>query len=195
MKRSWLAALLVLVAAPLSAQTLTQEQQITAALLAAPEDLREGARVLGWLPDGKVVELRAGANDMVCISDDPRDDQFEVSCYHETLEPYMARGRELRAQGVENTLEPRWQEIKEGKLAMPAEPTTQYVLGGHEGARFDPATGTAPGAVLRWNIHIPGATAESTGLTTKYAPGAPWIMYPGTPGAHIMIVPPMPGGE
>ena len=35
------------------------------------------------------------------------------------------------------------------------------------------------------------ATPESTGLSTSPgAPGAPWLMYPGTPGAHIMINPP-----
>lgn len=195
MRTRWLvAAAFVLVAAPVAGQVLPQDQQITAALLAAPADLREGARVLGWEADGRVVELRAGSNDLVCLSDDPRDDRFEVTCYHETLEPYMARGRELRAQGVENTLAPRWEEIANGTLPMPSEPTTQYVLGGHPGATFDPATGTAPGAVLRWNVHIPGATAESTGLSTEYSPYAPWIMYPGTPGAHIMIVPPMPRG-
>jgi hypothetical protein len=39
-------------------------------------------------------------------------------------------------------------------------------------------------------IYLPFATAESTGLSLKASPGAPWLMYPGTAGAHIMINPP-----
>jgi len=36
-------------------------------------------------------------------------------------------------------------------------------------------------------VYIPGATEKSTGITEKAAAGVPWIMYPGTPKAHIMF--------
>jgi hypothetical protein len=42
----------------------------------------------------------------------------------------------------------------------------------------------------RWVFYWPFATAESTGLSTKNQMGTPWLMYPGTAGAHIMISPP-----
>jgi hypothetical protein len=48
-----------------------------------------------------------------------------------------------------------------------------------------------PGQNLEFDpvVYVPYATPESTGLSTT--PGtAPWLMYPGTPGAHIMISPP-----
>jgi hypothetical protein len=45
---------------------------------------------------------------------------------------------------------------------------------------------------LRWVIYVPFATAETTGLSTKPVENGPWLMDPGTPGAHIMITPTRP---
>ena len=165
--------------------------QLVAAIQAAPDDRRDGARVLGWTADGKVVELRAGSNDLVCLAAPPDAAQWSVACYHESLEPFMARGRELTAQGIEGQerIDIREREIAEGKLPMPREPRTLYVL---HGSGFDAATGEVNDAYLRWVIYTPYATAESTGLTTRPVPGAPWLMFPGTAGAHIMINPPRP---
>jgi hypothetical protein len=36
-------------------------------------------------------------------------------------------------------------------------------------------------------VYVPGATAESSGLSPVPTKTGPWIMYPGTPKAHIMI--------
>jgi hypothetical protein len=112
-----------------------------------------------------------------------------VACYHRDLEPFMARGRELTAQKVMGAKrhEMRYQEIAEGKLKIPKEPRTLYVL---TGTAFDAATGKVQDAYLRWVIYTPYATPESTGLSLKPSDGAPWLMYPGTAGAHIMISPP-----
>ena len=76
------------------------EVQIAGALAAAPEDRREEARGLGYDASGELVELRAGSNDLVCLADEPGDERFHVACYHVSLEPYMRRGRELRAAGA-----------------------------------------------------------------------------------------------
>ena len=61
-----------------------------------------------------------------------------------------------------------------------------YVL---TGSGYDAAKGQVTDPYLRWVVYTPYATPESTGLSTKAGPG-PWLMYPGTPGAHIMISPP-----
>lgn len=168
--------------------------QLAAAIQAAPDDRRDGARVLGWTDDGKVVELRAGSNDLVCLAARPGDAQWSVACYHESLEPFMARGRELLAQGIEGQerIAIREREIAEGKLPMLREPRTMYVL---HGSGFDAPTGEVSDAYLRWVIYTPYATPESTGLTTRPVPGAPWLMAPGTAGAHIMINPPRPDAD
>src|ERR1039458_7514436 len=116
-------------------------------------------------------------------------DASSVACYHRDLEPYMARGRELAAQKVtgQKRNDILWKEVAEGKLSLPREPRTLYVL---TGTSFDVGSGKVTDAYLRWVIYLPFATPESTGLSTKPSDNAPWLMYPGTAGAHIMIKPP-----
>jgi hypothetical protein len=163
--------------------------QISAAVLAAPEELRNGAAVLGYNAQGDLVRLREGNNELICLANDPQRNSFSVACYHRDLEPYMARGRELLAQKVtgKERNEIRWKEITEGKLPLPREPRTLYVL---TGSGYDPDSGKVTDAYLRWVIYVPFATPESTGLSTKPSDNAPWLMFPGTAGAHIMINPP-----
>jgi len=165
------------------------EIQIAAAVLAAPAELREGAAVLGYNEQGEVVRLREGKNELICLANDPGKTRFSVACYHRELEPYMARGRELAAQKVTGQArnDIRWKEVAEGKLSLPREPRTLYVL---TGSGFDAGSGKVTDAYLRWVIYVPFATPESTGLSTKAADNAPWLMFPGTAGAHIMINPP-----
>jgi hypothetical protein len=180
----------VLVATNLAAADLpSPETQIAAATLAAPPDLRDGAAVLGYNARGEVVTLREGKNELICLANDPSKTSFSVSCYQRDLEPYMARGRELLAQKVTGPKrnEIRWKEVAEGKLALPREPRTLYIL---SGTGFDGSSGKVTDAYLRWVIYVPFATPESTGLSTKPSDSAPWLMFPGTAGAHIMINPP-----
>ena len=163
--------------------------QIASAILAAPEERRATAAVLGYNAQGRLVTLREGDNDLICLADNPRDDRFSVACYHRDLEPFMARGRELSAQGLKGKERHavRWKEIEDGKLSMPRQPRTLYVL---NGSGFEAASGQVIDSYLRWVIYSPFATPETTGLSTEPSPGAPWLMFPGKPGAHIMINPP-----
>jgi hypothetical protein len=166
------------------------EQQIAAAVLPLPADLRASATVMGYTLDGRFVTLRSGAGAMTCLASNPKNDRFHVACYHKSLEPFMARGRELRAQGVKDDQVDtvRFREARAGTLKLPKEPAMLYSL---TGGSFDPATGTATGARPLFVVYIPFATAESTGLSAVAARGSPWIMFPGTPKAHIMFTPSM----
>jgi hypothetical protein len=174
---------------PAAPTVMSGEAQITATLLAAPPDRRDQSTVLGYDAAARLVTLRQGTNDLVCLADNPSTAGFSAACYHKDLEPFMARGRELAGQGVDAAGRDvvRYKEIAEGTLFMSREPRTLYVLNG-EG--FDPATSTVTKPYLRWVIYVPFATAETTGLSLKATPGAPWLMEPGTAGAHIMINPP-----
>ena len=166
--------------------------QIAGALTAAPEDRREGATVLIYGTDGELKTGKQGTNDIVCLADAPTQKGFQSACYHKELDAYMARGRALRAEGVTDgakNRETRWKEIDEGKLAMPKQPRTLYVM---HGKGFDAEKGEVVEPYLRWVIFTPYATPESTGLSTQPGPSVPWLMFPGTPGAHIMINPPRP---
>jgi len=179
----------VLAGSAAAAEVSAPEIQIAGAVQAAPPELRDGAAVLGFDAQGNRIKLREGKNEMICLAADPAKPTFEVDCYHKDLEPFMARGRELLAQKVTGPKrnEIRFKEVEEGKLVMPKEPRTLYVL---TGSRFDGATSTVENSYLRWVIYVPFATPQSTGLSTKGSDNAPWLMSPGTAGAHIMINPP-----
>ena len=184
-----LCTMAVLAPTRVAAQTApTPERQIAAALEAAPADLRAAATVMGYDAAGKVVTLREGTNDLICLADDPTRDGFEVSCHHASIEPYVARGRQLREQGVTGAAlnQTRWKEMEDGKLALPEKGASNYILTGE----YDAATGEIREPFLRWVLYTPYATPESTGLSTTGGESAPWLMFPGTPGSHIMIVPP-----
>ena len=86
----------------------------------------------------------------------------------------------------------RYAEIASGKLAMPQTPAALYSLTLDDASAVDAATGaiTTDRKPL-YVIYISGATAESTGLPKTPAAGLPWIMFPGSPKAHIMFVPTM----
>ncbi len=173
-------------------QIPSPEVQIKSAVLAAPQEQRENATVMGYNSKGEFVVLRKGTNGMVCLADDPNQKGLNVSCYHEDLDPFMARGRELKKAGksFQEIFDMREQEVKNGKLKMPGQPTTLYVYSASE-EDYNTTTGEVQNGYLRYVIYIPYATAESTGLPLKpdFA-GQPWIMDPGTHRAHIMISPP-----
>lgn len=188
-KLTLLFAILFNLAIYAQAEILPKEIQIKTAVLAAPQGSRDGAKVYGYDQDGKMVVLREGTNNMICIADDPNFDGIQVACYSDKLEPFMARGRELKAEG-KSEIEKRKiraEEADSGKLKMPDSPSTLYVFSGSE-ENYDKETGELKDGKFRYVIYIPYATSESTGLPTKpEAPGMPWIMDPGTHRAHIMI--------
>jgi hypothetical protein len=165
--------------------------QIRSAVSPLPEEFRASATVLGY-EAGKtgLQTLRAGTGAYVCLADDPSDaERVHVACYHKGLEPFMARGRELRMQKVANVDSVRFAEIDAKKLVMPTSPSALYSLTGKP--EHVAADGAITGARELYVIYIPFATAESTGLPTKGEQNKPWIMFPGTAKAHIMFIPRM----
>jgi hypothetical protein len=173
------------------AQIPVAEVQIKTALLAAPTEKRAGAMVYGYSEKGEFIVLQKGTNELICLADDPNQKGFSVSCYHKDLEPFMARGRELKAQGktFQEIFAIREAEAKSGKLMMPKQASNLQVYSAPAEA-YNPVTGEVTKGSFRYVVYIPWATAASTGLPTKpEAPGMPWIMDPGTHRAHIMIDP------
>lgn len=176
------------------AQGPSAEIQMKTAVLAAPEDMREGAKIYGYSNKGEFIVLREGSNAMICLADDPSQKGFNVACYYKDLDEFMARGRALKKEGksFQEIFDIREEEVKAGKLKIPQN-ASLFVLSGPDEV-FDATTGEVTGANLRSVVYIPFATSESTGLPLKpAAPGMPWIMDPGTHRAHIMITPPAKG--
>ena len=161
------------------------EEQVTAAVKAAPTPMRDGATVLGYDENMDLTTLREGDGQLVCLADDPAEEKFHVACYHEALEPFMKRGRELRRQDHSGAAvdSVRRAEIENGTLSYPDRPTALYNL---SGAGYDAAGDSVRNASRLRVLYVPYETAETTGLPTN-PQGGPWLMAPGEPWAHVMI--------
>ena len=173
-----------------AAEIPSAEWQIKTAVLAAPKAQQDAATVLGYDSSGALATLRPGTNNLICLADDPKQTGFNVSCYHKDLEPFMARGRELAAQGKKSVeiTKIREEDVKSGKLKMPDRGVLNVTTGQH-----DAATGEVTELYTRYVVYIPYATPDTTGIPLAPAtPGGPWIMDAGTHRAHIMINPPKP---
>ena len=169
----------------------SSDLQIATAVLAAPENDRGEVKVYGYNPSGELVVLREGRNNLICLADDPYREGIEVSCYSVKLDPFLARGRELRAQGRQTgeIREIRKAEAEAGSLEMPDVPSMQYIITADQDDLV-PETGELKDFFMRYVIYVPWATTESTGLPDRpRLPGMPWLMDPGTHRAHIMITP------
>lgn len=184
-----LAGLSIALVSPVFAQVPSPEAQIAGATSAAPETMRAGAAVLGYTNYHKLSLLRAGTNELICLADDPSDTRWQVSCYHKDLEPFMKRGRELKDAGISRGAEDsvRAMEIQAGSLKMPDGPRALFNLYAPADS-VDAATGLAKNPSAMQVVYIPYATPESTGLPAKPGAGLPWLMWPGKPWAHVMIM-------
>jgi hypothetical protein len=165
----------------------TVEQQIAASVLALPKDLRDGAKVMGFRTRDKLEVIREGKNGMTCLALFAGQKRFHVACYQNGMEPFMARGRELRAKGVKGAEvdSVRFKEVKQGKIKMPKQAIMYQLFG--DSTAWNPATGAVTGASELLVLYMPGATTESTGLSAVPSEKGPWMMFPGTPKAHMML--------
>jgi len=168
----------------------TDQMRIAEAVLAAPASLQADATVLAPGSSGSLDTLRRGSGPLICLGDDPSDDRFRVSCYHESLEPYMARGRELRAAGTTgNAVDSiRWAEIERGELSMPEHPAALYTVAAP--TRPSRASEGPPEEAQRlFVLYVAGQNPSELGLPASPEDDFPWLMAPGTPEAHVMFTP------
>ncbi|MEO7598301.1 MAG: hypothetical protein ABIV50_05180 [Opitutus sp.] len=179
---------LCLLSAGRAGEIPSTDWQIKTAVLSASPDDRNAATVLGYDSQGVLVTLRQGTNQFICLADNPKQKGFSVACYHKDLEPFMARGRALTAEGKDGgeVFKIREAEVKSGALKLP----DRGILNVTTGTVSD-TTGEVTDLYTRYVIYIPYATPESTGIPlVPVVDGAPWMMNPGTHRAHIMINPP-----
>ena len=168
----------------------TNAALIATALMAAPEKSRSECKVIGYNMAGKFVTMRAGNNEFIVLADNPNQDGFNAACYHKSLEPFMARGRAVRAEGKtgQEIFAIRKSEMESGELKITPGSTLHIYFGAK--TVYDAETSKVEGAQLRYVVYMPWATSESIGLPeAPIASNHPWIMNPGTHRAHIMISP------
>lgn len=160
------------------------DDQITEAVSPLPKDLRAGATVVTYdssTGDRKV--LRQGSNSIECQPKNPSDGF--IRCYHESIAPRHAMEAKLRAQKkTDKEIQAAMNAaIKDGTLKPPVPGSMSYRLTNKDGV------------IKRlWIVSVPYATPETLGVSTSSqrdaalkGHGLPWMMLPGTAGAHIMI--------
>jgi hypothetical protein len=144
---------------------------IARATSAAPPDIGRHASVMGAGADGKMKELRAGTNGWMCMLDLVGDS--------------MCLDKEWQAWGD------AWMNKKE-----PPKPKTvgvAYMLKGDKGASNVDPYATKATADNQWVVsgpHImilPTDAGQLDAYPTDWTTGGPWVMWKGTPYAHIMV--------
>ena len=166
-----------------SAITDQAADEVTQATLPLPEDLRTGAGVYKYdTKTGERIVLRKGTNFVECT---PRGADGFTWCYNTVNASRRDFTAKLRAQGKTD------QEVQDAMAAATSAGTIKATPFGTMSYRL---YGKKDRIQLLWVLSVPGATAESIGVSDGSqrdeaigGDGRPWLMLAGTPGAHIMI--------
>jgi len=170
---------------PVKQSTITDEAkyEVTQATLPLPEDMRAGATVYKYdAKTGERITLRKGTNNLECT---PKGSDGFTWCYNAVTGPRRDFSAKLHAQGKSDKeiQEAVAEATKAGTLKPTPFGTMSYRLYGKKDR-----------IQLLWVLSVPGATAESIGVSDDSrrdesiaGDGRPWLMLAGQPGANIMI--------
>jgi len=160
------------------------DPRIAEAIRPLPDDLQAGATVVVYdQKTGDRQVLRQGTNMMECQPKSPVDGF--TRCYHKQLAPRRDLEAKLRAQGKkdEEVTAAVQEATKTGTIKAPTFGMMSYRLSDDKGR-----------IQKLWVMSVPNATPETIGVSTSsqreealMGKGLPWLMLPGTPGAHVMI--------
>ena len=158
-------------------------EEIAKAVLPLPEDLKAGAAIYVYDEKGDRKVLRAGTNQVECMPKDATDGF--TRCYSKVTADRRDFQAKLKAEGkaAKDVTDLTAAAVKDGKV-KPAQMGSMTYRYSDDPKRIK----------LLWVISVPNQTPESLGISTGSqrdaglkGHGMPWMMLPGTPGAHIMI--------
>jgi hypothetical protein len=144
---------------------------IAKATSAAPSDIGRAATVVGVGADGKMKELRAGTNGWMCMLDLVGDSMCLDKVWQAWGDAWMNKKEPPKPQGV----------------------GVAYMLNGDKGASNTDPYATKATTDNNWVVsgpHImllPTDAAQLDAYPTDWSKGGPWVMWKGTPYAHIMV--------
>jgi len=170
-------------AVKVSAITDVAPTEAEQAVLPLPDDLKAGAGVYKYdAKTGERITVKKGSNAVECT---PRGADGFTWCYHVVTTDRRDYSAKLRAQGKSDA------EITEAVAAATKAGTLKPTPFGTMSYRL---YGKKDRIQLLWVLSVPGATPTSIGVSegsqrdeALKGQGVPWLMLPGTPGAHIMI--------
>ncbi len=169
------AALAALVAVPaMAAEERSKEETISLALSAAPPQMRDGATVVG--ADGAV--LKEGDNGFICMITPEVPTGNAPMCADETWMPWAAGWLQGEPYEPQNRL---------GLAYMLAGDTA---TGGASNTDPDAKGPTAENAWVVEGPHVMLIVPDAemlTHITDDHTMGTPYVMWRGTPFAHVMM--------
>ena len=151
---------------------MSNAEIIRSALSAGPREVSEHAAVIAPDANGKMAEIRAGTNGWTCMADEPDTPGLDPMCL-DKQSMLWARSLMSHARKPTNTA-----------------PGIVYMLqGGSDISATDPFAKqtdhfveSPPHYMIMWPYD-----AKSTGFSTTPKKTGTWIMWAGTPYAHLMI--------
>lgn len=154
----------------------TPEWKIASAISAAPPELAPGATVMDWAaePGGAMAELRKGTNGWTCMPDIPTTPGNDPMCLDEAFLNWAAAWMSKTQPNV-------------GGVGF------GYMLqGGTDASNTDPyATEPRPGETwVKSGPHIMVVVPDPAaleGISSDPESGGPFVMFTGTPYAHVMV--------
>jgi hypothetical protein len=159
---------------------MTDSQKIANAMSAAPEGIAKDATIMDWpdTPKGQPHQLRAGTNGWVCYPRTPA--AFEGA----SGEDPMCLDKEWQ------TWAEAWMNKTEPKVSATG---IGYMLRGDRGASNTDPFATGPSASNQWVVSPPHIMVlyqdpkQLDAYPTDPKTGGPWVMWKGTPYAHLMV--------
>jgi len=156
-----------------AASTAAADDPIASAESAAPAAVSGAAAIVSMAADGSMTQLRAGTNGWTCMPDSPTTPGPDPMC--------------MDANAAE------WAMAWAGHMPPPTDkPGIMYMLkGGTDASNTDPYATEPDGSWVETGPHmmLVGSTAALNGYKGGAHPDtkAPYIMWEGTPYAHLMI--------
>jgi hypothetical protein len=159
---------------------MTDAQKIASAMSAAPATIAKGATIMDWPadPNGKPRQLRAGTNGWVCFPTSPE---------------------EFKGAAVDDPMcfDKQWQGWADAWMSKKPPVVTgtgiAYMLKGDKGGSNTDPFATGPTATNQWVVSPPHIMVLYQDLKlldafpTDPKSGGPWVMWKGTPYAHLMV--------
>ncbi len=165
-------ALMMALLIPAVAHGQDADAMIASAVSAAPASVSDDARVIDWTMN----ELRAGTNGWTCLPDD---------VVAPGNAPWCVNGPWLNfLHALLSGTEPSYDEIGIAYMLQGDSPICNADPAATEEACGEDDWVTGLGAHM---MMLMPDLSSFEGMTTDHLNGGPWIMWPGTPDAHLMI--------
>jgi hypothetical protein len=166
-------------AAPAAAK-MTDTQKIANAMSAAPSGISMNATIMDWpeTPNGKAKQLRAGTNGWVCYPSTPE------------MHPGVSGDDPMCLDKSWQVWAEAWMNKSQPKISSTG---IAYMLKGDTGASNTDPFAMTPSPTNQWVTSPPHTmvlypdTKMLDAFPTDPKNGGPWVMWKGTPYAHLMV--------